>query len=152
MTTNARVQLRGGLAANRPNTGLLEREQLFTTDRHTLDVALTSTSRVPVVPEIDALTTMGTVTVANDLLIIHDADASGVKEKKITVDALKNALELAAGTTDEKVAIVEGGTAGYLFGSGSNGVLRMGPSMQWEKDASDNYVTLNVAVIDCGTF
>ena len=148
-----RVQIRRGLAANRPSTGLVAGEQLFATDRHTLDVATDATTRVPVVPEIDALTAIGTVNGAEDLVLIHDADATGVKEKKITFDAFKTALAIPSGSMDEKAAVVSGGTPGYLWGTtGSDGILRMGASMQWTKDSGNGYVTLNVASIDCGTF
>ncbi|AFL75401.1 hypothetical protein [Thiocystis violascens] len=148
-----RVQIKRGLAANRPNSGMLAGEQFFTTDRHTLDVATDPTTRAGVLPEIDALTAIGAVTGASDLLIIHDADATGVKEKKITVDAFKTALNIPAGSSDEKAAVISGGTSGYLWGTnGSDGILRMGASMAMTKSAGNDYVTLEVDVVDCGTF
>ena len=150
---DVRIQIKGGVAANRPTTGMLAREPVFSTDRHTLDVALDATTRAHVVPETDALTAMGTVAGATDLLIIHDADASGVKEKKITIDELATALEISAGGSDEKVAVVSGGTPGFLWGTtGSDGVLRTGASLSITKDESNGFITLDVATLDCGTF
>ena len=90
---------------------------------------------------------------AADLILIHDASEAGVKEKRITFDAFKTALNIPTGTTDEKVAVISGGTSGYLWGTdGSDGVMRMGPGLTWTKDASNGYVTLDAGNIDCGTF
>ncbi|MFN4295082.1 MAG: hypothetical protein ACK4JD_13230, partial [Thermoflexales bacterium] len=107
----------------------------------------------PVVPPIDDLATMPAVDGAADLLLIHDASETGVKEKRITFDAFKAALNIPAGASDEKVAVVSGGTAGYIWGTdGTDGVVRMGSTMSWTKDAGNGYVTLDVGVVDCGTF
>jgi hypothetical protein len=133
---------------------MLTGEPLVTLDRKNLHVALDATTRAPITPAIDALTTMPAVDGAADLLIMHDAsEASGQKEKKITFDAFKTALNIPEGSSDEKVAVVAGGTAGYIWGTdGTDGVLRMGPSMTWTKDSGNVYVTLNVSVVDGGTF
>ena len=150
---NQRIQVKRGLDANLPTSGLLVGEPLITTDRGNLAVATDATTKINITPAIDKLTTLASVTGAADLLIIHDADAIGQKEKKITVDALKAALNIPAESTDEKVAVVSGGTSGYLWGTdGSDGVIRMGSSMQWTKDAGDGYVTLDVSIIDGGQF
>ncbi len=150
----ARLQLRRGLKTNLPTTGMLAGEAHFTTDRGTLHVATDPTTKLPVVPAIDDLTTLASVDGAADLLIIHDASqATGQKEKKITFDAFKTALNIPAGSSDEKVAVVAGGTAGYIWGTdGTEGILRMGSSMSWTKDASNGFVTLNVSVVDGGQF
>ena len=109
----ARLQLKRGLKANLPTTGMLPGEAHFTTDRGTLHTATDPTTRLPVVPAIDDLGTLASVDGAADLLIIHDASQStGQKEKKITFDAFKTALNIPAGSSDEKVAVVAGGTAG----------------------------------------
>lgn len=51
------------------------------------------------------------------------------------------------------IATVSGAAQGYLWGTdGTNGVVRMSASMGWTKDASNNFVTLAVGDIDCGTF
>lgn len=133
---------------------MLAGEPHFTTDRGTLHTATDATTKLPVVPAIDDLTTLGAVNGAADLLIMHDADeAGGQKEKKITFDAFKTALNIPGGSTDELVAVVSGGTAGYLWGTdGTDGVIRMGTSMSWVKDAGNAFVTLDVNIVDGGTF
>jgi hypothetical protein len=148
-----RLQLKRGNAANLPTAGMLAGEPHITLDRGNLHVALDATTKVAVTPAIDLLSIMPAVDGAADLLIIHDASATGQKEKKITVDALKTALNIPAGSADEKVAVISGGTAGYVWGTnGSDGVMRMGASMSWTKDAGNSFVTLDVSVIDGGTF
>ena len=149
----ARIQLRRGLKANLPTSGMLAGEAHVTTDRGTLHVATDATTKIPVVPAIDDLTTLASVDGTADLLIIHDASATGQKEKKITFDSFKTALNIPVASTDEKVAIVAGGTSGYVWGTdGTNGVLRMNSSMSWSKDAANGFVTLAVGTVDGGVF
>ena len=150
----ARIQLKRGLDSALPTSGMLAGEPHFTTDRGTLHVATDPTTKLPLVPAIDDLTTLGSVNGPADLLIIHDSDeASGQKEKKITFDAFKTALNIPPGSTDELVAVTAGGTAGYLWNTdGSDGVLRMGTSMSWVKDAGNAFVTIDVSIVDGGTF
>ena len=149
----ARIQLKRGLTANLPTSGMLAGEPLVTTDRGTLHVATDATTKLPVVPAIDALTTLASVSGAADLIMIPDADGTGQKEKKMTFDAFKTALNIPVGSSDEKVAVVSGGTAGYVWGTdGTDGVIRMNTSMSWTKDAGNGFVTLAVGDIDCGTF
>ncbi len=150
----ARLQLKRGLKANLPTTGMLPGEAHFTTDRGTLHTATDTTTRLPVVPAIDDLGTLASVDGAADLLIIHDASqAIGQKEKKITFDAFKTALNIPAGSSDEKVAVVAGGTAGYIWGTdGTNGILRLNKSLSWTKDAGNVFVTLAVETVDGGQF
>lgn len=149
----ARIQLKRGLKANLPSGGMLAGEAHFTTDRGTLHVATDATTKLPIVPAIDDLQTLASIDGAADLLIIHDANGTGQKEKKVTFDAFKTALNIPAGSSDEKVAVVSGGTSGYLWGTdGTNGILRMNVSMQMTKDASNGFVTLAVGDVDCGTF
>ncbi|MBV7457297.1 hypothetical protein KW843_22645 [Acidovorax sp. sif1233] len=149
-----RIQIKRGLKANLPSTGMLAGEPMVTTDRGTLHVATDATTKLPVVPAIDDLATLASVSGADDLLIIHDASESGgQKEKKMTFDAFKTALNIPTGATDEKVAVVAGGTSGYLWGTdGTDGVMRMNASMSWTKDAGNGFVTLAVNVVDGGTF
>ncbi len=127
---------------------------MVTTDRGTLHVATDATTKLPIVPAIDDLSTLSSISGAEDLLIIHDAsEASGQKEKKVTFDAFKTALNIPSGSTDEKVAVVAGGTAGYIWGTdGTDGLIRMNTSMSWTKDAGNAFVTLAVNVVDGGTF
>lgn len=149
----ARIQLRRGLKANLPTSGMLAGEAHVTTDRGTLHVATDATTKIPVVPAIDDLTTLASVDGTADLLIIHDASATGQKEKKITFDSFKTALNIPLASTDEKVAVVSGGTSGYIWGTdGTDGVLRMNSSMSWSKDAANGFVTLAVGTVDGGVF
>lgn len=149
----ARIQLKRGVKANLPTSGMLAGEPLVTTDRGTLHLATDATTKIPVVPAIDDLATLAAINGATDFLIVHDADGTGQKEKKITFDAFKTALNIPAGATDEKVAVVAGGTGGYLWGTdGTDGVLRMNSSLSWTKDAGNAFVTLAVGDVDCGTF
>ena len=148
-----RIQLRRGLKANLPTSGMLAGEAHVTTDRGTLHVATDATTKIPVVPAIDDLTTLASVDGTADLLIIHDASATGQKEKKITFDSFKTALNIPAASTDEKVAVVSGGTSGYVWGTdGTDGVLRMNSSMSWSKDVANGFVTLAVGTVDGGVF
>lgn len=148
-----RIQLKRGLKANLPSSGMLAGEAHFTTDRGTLHVATDATTKLPIVPAIDDLQTLASIDGAADLLIIHDVNGTGQKEKKVTFDAFKTALNIPAGSSDEKVAVVSGGTSGYLWGTdGTDGILRMNVSMQMTKDASNGFVTLAVGDVDCGTF
>ena len=149
----ARIQLKRGLKANLPTSGMLAGEVMVTTDRGTAHVATDPTTKLPIVPAIDDLSTLASVNGAADLILIHDADGVGQKEKKITFDAFKTALNIPAASTDEKVAVVNGGTSGYIWGTdGTNGVIRMNSSMSWTKDAGNAFVTLAVGDVDCGTF
>ena len=149
----ARIQLKRGLKANLPTSGMLAGEVMVTIDRGTAHVATDPTTKLPVVPAIDDLTTLASVNGAADLILIHDADGVGQKEKKITFDAFKTALNIPATSTDEKVSVVSGGTSGYIWGTdGTNGVIRMNSSMSWTKDAGNAFVTLAVGNVDCGSF
>jgi hypothetical protein len=133
---------------------MLAGEPHITTDRGTLHVATSATAKVPVVPPIDDLVTLGAISGSEDLLIIHDgSESTGQREKKITFDAFKLALNIPAGSTDEKVAIVSGGTAGYIWGTdGTDGVIRLNSSLSWTKDPGNGFVTIQVETVDGGTF
>ena len=148
-----RIQLKRGLKAALPTSGMLAGEPLVTTDRGTLHVATDASTKLAVVPAIDDLTTLASINGAADLLLIHDADGTGQKEKKITFDAFKTALNIPAASTDEKVAVVAGGTSGFIWGTdGTDGVIRLNSSLSWTKNAGNAFVTLAVGDIDCGTF
>ena len=149
----ARIQLKRGLKAALPTSGMLAGEPLVTTDRGTLHVATDATTKLPVVPAIDDLTTLASINGAADLLLIHDADGTGQKEKKVTINAFRTALNIPAESTDEKVAVVAGGTSGFIWGTdGTDGVIRLNSSLSWAKDAGNAFVTLAVGDIDGGTF
>lgn len=147
------IQIKRGLKANLPSTGMLAGEPMVTTDRGTLHVATGTTTKIPVVPAIDDLDTLASIDGAADLVLIHDASGTGQKEKKVTFDAFKQALNIPAGSTDEKVSVVSGGTAGYIYGTnGTDGVIRLNNSLSWTKDAGNGFVTIAVAGVDGGTF
>ena len=149
----SRIQLKRGLKAALPTSGMLAGEPLVTTDRGTLHIATDATTKLAVVPAIDDLTTLASINGAADMLLIHDADGTGQKEKKITFDAFKTALNIPAESTDEKVAVVAGGTSGFIWGTdGTDGVIRLNSSLSWTKDAGNAFVTLAVGDIDGGTF
>lgn len=150
----ARLQLRRGLKSALPTSGMLAGEPHVTTDRGTLHVATGTTTKLPVVPAVDDLETLGAVSGAEDLILIHDAsETSGQKEKKILFNDFKTALNIPAASTDEKVAVVSGGTAGYIYGTdGTDGVIRLNSSLSWTKDAGNGFVTIAVDVVDGGTF
>jgi len=150
----ARLQLKRGLKANLPTSSMLAGEPHITTDRGTLHVATDATTKLPVVPAVDDLATLASVDGASDLILIHDAsEASAQKEKKITFNNFKTALNIPATSTDEKVAVVSGGTAGYIWGTdGTDGVIRLNSSLSWTKDAGNAYVTIAVDTVDGGTF
>lgn len=147
------VQSKRGLKANLPSSGLNAGELHLTTDRRTAHFPTDSTTMVGIVPAVDDLDTLVAVDGAADYVMIHDADATGVKEKKMPIDSFKTALNIPAGSSDELVAVVAGGTSGYLWGTdGTDGVIRMNTSMEWTKDAGNGFVTLAVGSVDCGTF
>jgi hypothetical protein len=150
----ARLQLKRGIKANLPTTGMLAGEPLVTTDRGTLHVAISATAKLPVVPAIDDLATLPAVSSAEDLILIHDASENAAqKEKKMTFDAFKSALNIPLGASDEKVAVVSGGTSGYIWGTdGTNGIIRLNSSLSWVKDPGNGFVTIAVETVDGGTF
>ncbi len=149
----SRIQLKRGLKAALPTSSMLAGEPMVTTDRGTLHIATDATTKLPIVPAIDDLTTLASINGVADLLLIHDADGTGQKEKKITFNAFKAALNIPEASTDEKVAVVAGGTGGFLWGTdGTDGVIRMNSSLSWTKDPSNAFVTLAVGNIDGGTF
>jgi len=150
----ARLQLKRGLKANLPTSGMLVGEPHITTDRGTLHVATDATTKLPVVPAVDDLATLASVDGASDLILMHDAsEGSAQKEKKITFNAFKTALNIPAASTDEKVAVVSGGTAGYIYGTdGTDGVIRLNSSLSWTKDSGNGFVTIAVNTVDGGTF
>lgn len=148
-----RIQNRRGLRANLPTSGMLPGELHYTTDQSTAHVATDATTLQPLVPAVDALVAAGAVDPLADLIMIYDADAVGIKVKRLTVAALKSSLNIPNGDADEKVAAVAGGTSGYLYGTdGTDGVLRMNASLVMTKDPSNGFVTLAVGTVDCGAF
>ena len=147
------IQQKRGLFANLPSSSLLPGQVFLTTDRNTAHFPTDATTMVSVVPAIDALSAMPAVAGDADLLIMHDANGTGVKEKRITFNSFKTALNIPSASSDEKVAVIDGGTAGFIFGTdGTDGILRMNTSMAMTKDAGNGFVTLAVDTVDCGIF
>jgi len=149
-----RIQIKRGAKANLPTTGMLAGELMVTTDRGTLHIATDATTKLPIVPAIDDLTTLASISGADDLILIHDAsEAAAPKEKKITFNAFKTALNIPSSDSDEKVAVVAGGTSGYIYGTnGTDGIIRMSTGLSMTKDSGSGFVTLDVATVDGGTF
>lgn len=149
----ARLQLKRGLKENLPTAGMLPGEALFSTDRGSLHVAVDATNRLPIVPAIDDLGTLPSIDGAADLMIMHDASATGQKEKKITFNSFKSALNIPPGATDEKVGVVAGGSSGYLWGTdGTDGIIRANASILITKDPANAFITVAVGDVDLGTF
>lgn len=147
------VQHKRGLRANLPSSGLLPGELFLATDRQTAHFPTDSETMVPIVPAAPDLAAMGAVDGAADLLMMFDVSAAGVQARRITLDALRSALNIPAGSSDELVAVTSGGTSGYVWGTdGTDGIIRMNTSMTWTKDAGNGFVTLAVGAVDCGTF
>jgi hypothetical protein len=148
-----RVQIKRGVYANLPTAAMLAGEEFFSTDQGTLHVATGATTRMTVVPAVAELATIGAIDGAADFLMLWDASNAAQKAVKVTFNDFKTALNIPAGASDEKAAIIAGGQAGYIWGTdGTNGLLRMNSSLSWTKDASNAFVTIAVNVVDCGTF
>jgi hypothetical protein len=150
-----RVQIKRGLKTHVPNSGMLAGEQFFATDRGSLHIATDATTRKTIVPAIDDLDTLASVA-EGDFVLMHDiseATPDTQMEKKLTFANFKAALNIPAASTDEKVAIVSGATAGYLWGTdGTDGVLRGSASIAFSRGGTDAFGSLAVDVVDCGTF
>ena len=148
-----RIQLKRGLFENLPTSTMLPGEPLVTTDRGTLHLATDPTTKLAVSVAVDELASLPAIA-TEDMLMVHDAsEAAGQMEKKLTFGAFKAALNIPAGSSDAMVAVVAGGTAGYIWGTdGTDGILQMGSSMKMTKDPSNGFVTIDVEVVDGGTF
>lgn len=148
------IQHKRGLKTNLPTSSLSAGELYLTTDEGTAHFPTDATTMIPLRLAVDEFSTLASISGAADLISIWDAsESSNPKLKKITFDAFKTALNIPAGSSDELVAVVDGGTAGYIWGTdGTDGVIRMGSTLSWTKDGSDGFVTLNFDNVDCGTF
>lgn len=141
-----RIQIRRGTDANLPTSSLLPGEALWSTDRGTLTVAADSTTTIPVTVAIDKLDTLAAAVGSDDLIMVHDASAADRKEKKMTINEFKTALNIPASSTDELVAVVDGGSAGYIWGTtGDDGIFRMGDGLDWTKDSGNGFVTIGLS-------
>lgn len=145
---NPTFQIKRGLAQNLPTSGMLPGEGHLALDRGSLHYAVNGTTTVPVVPPIDMLADIDSVDLNADYLIVHDASATGVKEKKVLASQFKQDLDILIG----KVAVSATSTPVYLWEDGTSGALRNSTSVTVSVDPTGEFVTLNVASIDCGTF
>jgi hypothetical protein len=57
----SRIQLKRGLKAALPTSSMLAGEPMVTTDRGTLHIATDATTKLPIVPAIDDLTTLAAI-------------------------------------------------------------------------------------------
>lgn len=118
-------------------------ELLYCTDTNELYVGTGSTTKAPIMIDATALSAIGAVA-DDDIIYMEDTSATAgtVKGKKITFANFKTALNIPAGSSDEKVACASGATAGYLGTSGSDGVLRAGTGISMTAGGSNAYTTL----------
>lgn len=140
---SVRIKLRQGLKAALPTTGMEVGEPLFCTDSQELYLATGATTKVPVTTDLEALSAIGTIA-NDDLLPMSDTSvtAGSPRMKKVTFSDFKTALNIPAGSSDEKVACASGATAGYLGTAGSDGVLRAGNGISMTAGAANAYTTL----------
>lgn len=141
------IKVRQGLKAALPTTGMTAGEPLFCTDSEELYVATGATTKVPVKTDLEPLDAIGTVA-SDDLLLMSDTSVSAgsPRQKKITFDNFKTALNIPSASTDEKVATASGATAGYLGTDGTDGILRADSAgLKMVAGASNAYVTLGLS-------
>lgn len=138
-----KIKLRQGLKAALPTTGMEVGEPLYCTDTQELYIATAATTKVPVKTDLEPLDAIGTVA-TDDLILISDTSvaAGSPRQKKITFNDFKTALNIPASDADEKVACASGATAGYLGTSGSDGVLRAGNGISMTAGGANAYTTL----------
>jgi hypothetical protein len=143
-----KIIIKHGAKADIPTTGMTLGEALWCSDTRELFMAFDATNSYPVAIDLEALTAIGTIA-TDDLLYMYDisATAGTPKYRKVSFADFKTALNIPAGSSDEKVAVISGGTSGYLWGTtGSDGVIRMGNGLAWTKDAGNGYVTLKINI------
>lgn len=146
------IRLKNGLAAGLPTSSLNAGEMLVTTDALNAWFSVDASTLKTLTPAVESLTELlgADMDNATDFLMVHDASATGQKEKRMSIAEFKSTF---AAASDEKVAAVATGTPGYLFGTdGTDGVLRAGAGLEFSLDVSEDFVTLNVTEIDGGTF
>jgi hypothetical protein len=142
-----RLKLRQGTKAALPTTDMLVGEPLFCTDTEELYIATGETTKVPVKTDLEPLTAIGAVA-DDDLLLMSDTSvaAGSPRQKKIAFSDFKTALNIPAGSSDEKVATASGATAGYLGTDGTDGVLRADPAgLKMVAGAANAFVTMGLS-------
>ena len=143
------IKLRQGLKAVLPDSGMVVGEPLFATNTKELYIADSTTTSVPAAVDIAAFSDLGVVA-DGDLLYMYDVsqEATDPKARKITFEDFKTALNIPAGSTDEKVATASGATAGYLGTNGADGVLRAGNGLSMTAGAENAFVTMALFIAD----
>lgn len=147
-----KIKLRRGYGnAVPPPTGR-EWEPHYIIDRKAIKIS-DGSAFYTVVPMIETLAAISTIDKANDLLLIHDVSETSVpKEKKVTVANLRTAMNIPEASADEKVAVNEGATAGFL-----NEVLANTSQIEFHIGAPGggpdaNQMYAKISIIDCGEF
>jgi len=144
-----RIKVRQGLKAALPTTGMEVGEPLFCTDTQELYFATAATTKVPVKTDLEPLDAIGTIA-NDDLLLMSDTSvaAGSPRQKKVAFSDFKTALNIPAGSSDEKVATASGATAGYLGTNGTDGVLRTDAAgLKMVAGGSNAYVTLGLSFV-----
>ncbi|MDR2093040.1 MAG: hypothetical protein LBP58_06975 [Azoarcus sp.] len=148
-----KIRLHRGVKANIPQTGHVEGEPVVTTNTHEFYIGKADGTLATLTPDPAKLATLAVIDGEADLVPIFDASEGGQKQKTVTFDDFKAALNIPVGSTDEHVAPYEGGEAGTLGGSdGTNGVLRTDSSLSLSIDADSGALRLSVVAVDGGTF
>jgi hypothetical protein len=138
------IKIKRGLKSQLPVSGLNAGEPLVCTDTGEAYMSTGADSKVTLVPDIASL---ATITIADsDLIPMQDvSETTGQLVKKTTFAAFKTALNIPAGSTDEKVAAYSGATAGYL-----TDILAVGAGMS--KTNGANIITITITEVDGGAF
>lgn len=138
-----KIKVRQGLKAALPSSGMEIGEPLFSTDTKELNIADSATTSVPFGIDIAAHGAIGTIA-NDDLLLMHDVSQAATlpKNKKVAFSDFKAALNIPAGSTDEKVATASGATAGYLGTNGADGLLRAGNGVSMTAGGSNAFTTM----------
>lgn len=140
------LNFKKGLKAVLPSSGLVVGEPLYSTDTKELNIADSTTTSVPVGIDIAAHGAIGVVA-SDDLVLMHDVSvaAGSPKNKKITFDDFKTALNIPTSSSDEKVSTTSGATAGYLGTDGTDGILRVDSAgLKIVAGGSNAFVTLGL--------
>jgi len=141
------IKLRQGLKAALPSSGIVVGEPLYCTDSKEIYIGDSTTTYFPLVVDLESLSAMVNTDVAtSDLIYMFDVSqtSGAVKARKITFNEFKIALNIPVGSSDEKVAVKSGQTAGFLYqnSTGNDGVLRAGTGIS----LTDNSTYITAAI------
>lgn len=100
--------------------------------------------------QVEAAKTSGTL-LQGEPYLITDENRLGVGTSASSYSSFATQAELAA-VPDKKVAVTDTGTPGFLFGDGTDGLLKTDGSLIITKDINDSYIQIAVADVDFGTF